>query len=311
MTASALAALNVRDILMPLPLPLWSSENNVNDWIPEAPLNGAARAENGGRLQRALDQYYLTPTDAALLNAVAAFRSAVETFSSTGVPPVCAGGAAGSHPTPEPCVEARRWMSSLTGMHFARKGVFENIPLDVVRLWWETGEAAVSANLIPRGRPVSHERRQQAAGWLYLAFSFAPTEFREENGYFGQFLQSEGYSHLATFTALRRMVGTGRVHTQQPSEPQWDGQRFWDGLLAVVRAPKSLKLSVALFVADYLIGRIEGGDRYSPEAAQLIEDSLRNIEQHTSEAPGPQSARLELSHRLARLDGLWRAALRN
>ena len=132
-------------------------------------------------------------------------------------------------------------MSTLAAQHFLRPSA-DAMPIEVVDLFWSTGEAAVTVYQRERTHPYSI-----AWGWLYLAYSFAPTRFREDNGYLGQFLQSDRFEWLATFTALRRMVDENDVHSGLAA------QRFWDAALAVNRAPFGQKANAAEFAYHFLI----------------------------------------------------------
>ena len=309
LTADRIKAIDLRQVVSPVDLMVWSSEGDTTDWMPDNPLPTTILQANGGAVRGLLDAYYTQPSQQALIQLVNEFRRFVRDTTG-GKSPLCYG-ETGSQPYADDCFDAMRWMSSLAALHFVRQGISEAIPLDVVRLWWATGEAAVSTNFVPRNRPVSARRRVATVGWLYLGFSYAPTEFREENGYLGQFLLSTGRPHLAMFSALRRMVGEGGVHVPNASEPEWDGQRFWDGALAVGRAPFELRAQAALFVLDYLVSRLEGGETYRTASQSIIDGSLQQIDRDIASLPASSdSLRAPLSARRARLGTLLSAAYR-
>ena len=125
--------------------------------------------------------------------------------------------------------------------------VTTDVPFEIAQVWWETGQAAVTLHF-------RHALEfSVGAQWLYLGFIFAPEDFREDAGYLGQFLVSAGHPRLATFTALRRMVGDGRAQAGR------DWQQYRDAFLAVTRSPNPLALPVARFAFTFLLERARGG----------------------------------------------------
>lgn len=293
LTADTLRALDLRTLAVPVALPRWSSERTGGDWMPDTPLDAALHDADGGILRERLAAYRAAPDDASLVALVTAFQRRVG-------PDLCYG-EVGAQPLADVCFEARRWMSSLAAMHFVRRGITEEIPIEVVRLWWQTGEASVSTNFVPITRRPDEVRIERTAAWLYLGFTYAPAEFREENSYLGQFLDAAGHPRLAMLTALRRMVADGRVHEPAPEEPFWDGQRFWDANLAVLRAPSELRLAAAAFVIDYLSARLNGGDRYRSETRALIESCIASMDEALEIASGTEPQKASARARLADL----------
>ncbi|NOT06700.1 MAG: hypothetical protein HOP28_00700 [Gemmatimonadales bacterium] len=260
LTPEALAAIDVRKLNAPLQLPLWSVENGDGDWLSDAALDPALVQYDGGALDAAIAAYRADPTTARLLQAVSRFETA------TRQPPSAAcEGITGAHVRPRACFEARRWMSAFAAVHFLRQRAAE-VPVEVIRLWWATGEASVTLFFFPPdGRRVE---RPAVAGWLYLGFSYAPTAFPEENGYLGQFTVSSGFPRLAVFTALRRMVGQGEVHFAGSN------QRFRDAFLAALRAPDEIKAEALRFAYRFLLRRLDAGERPS---TQLLSGARTNV----------------------------------
>jgi hypothetical protein len=241
LTADRIRAVDLRKLVVPIKLLSWSVDIDDNDWMPELPLPSEILNANNGAVRLAIDAYYATPTTDRLVAAIRAFRGS----STAGSNAVCAG-ITGAHTRPGPCFEARRWMSSLAGVHLLRNGQTESPPIEVVDLWWETGEVAVSLFF---SRGASPERHPMVYGWLYLAFTYAPHRFAEENGYLGQFLQSAGFPRVGAFAALRRMVEPGVARNNLDEVPV---HQFWDAHLAVTRAPSALRLDIYRFAVRYL-----------------------------------------------------------
>lgn len=237
MTAERLRAIDLRTTPVPLQMPLWSSEEDETDWLPREPVPEEVLQANDGALAAAIETYHASPGTPALLTAIERFVEA--TPADYGV---CQG-EVGAHENSVDCFEARRWMSAFAAIHFLQHEPGAEIPLPVIRLWWSTGEAAVTRYF----RYASDEPRRTVSAWLYLAFSYAPTAFAEESGYLGQFIQSDDRPRLAMLTALRRMVAEDGVHLTIPS------QRFRDADLAVTRGPIEWRADVLDFALRYLL----------------------------------------------------------
>lgn len=248
LTPEALRSIDPKEVAVSLGLPQWSSEPDESDWMPERPLPEEILSADGGAVRGALERYLASPTMDGLLEVIGHFRR-VTTDATLSAVPVCEGETA-AHTRPVECFEARRWMSSLAGVHVLRGDEGTPVPFEVARLWWEAGEAAVSHYFLTDPTPLRHP---DVARWLYLGFIFAPEAFPERNGYLGQFLQSSQLERLATFAMLRRMVGEGRAHQMH------DDQHYVDATNAVLRAPRELALDVAAFGHRVLLDRVKAG----------------------------------------------------
>lgn len=269
LTVDALRALDLRDIAVPVPFPLWSSEADESDWMPELPLLPELLSASGGALAGALEAYHADRTTDRLLTAIEVFGSVSRPAPDAGV---CAG-SAGDHARPVACFEARRWMASLAATHLLRAGEEREVPYEVARLWWDVGEAGVTAHF--RDDYVS---RTTVVAWLYLGSVFAPGGFPgptsgivEEAGYMGQFLQSLGLERVAVMVTLRRMVDDGAVHRDRPFHA------YWDLNLAATRAPRELMPDVLEWGLAYLLDEQARGVR--PEPADV--EHLRGIYEGT------------------------------
>lgn len=265
LTAARVRALDLRDLAVPLPFPLWSAEADESDWMPETPLPAELLSASGGALAGALEAYHADRTTDRLLAAVEVFEAVSRPESDTGV---CAG-SAGDHRRPVACFEARRWMGSLAATHLLRAGEEREVPYEVAQLWWDVGEAGVTAHF--RHDYVS---RTTVAAWLYLGSIFAPGGFPgptaglvEEAGYMGQFLQSLGLERVAVLVTLRRLVDDGPVHRDRPFHA------YWDLNLAATRAPRDLMADVVEWGLSYLLDLQAQGVR--PQSADV--EHLRGI----------------------------------
>lgn len=264
LTPAALRQIDVRTTPIPIRLPLWSVEEGDTDWLSDRPLDPELLDGNGGALRAAIESFNVAPNTGTLLQAIDRFHQVVR-----GSPGDVCDGAPGAQPRGRDCFEALRWMSALAGVHILRGGPGANIPPEVLQLWWDTGEAA---------RAVFHQEVAEhpfeiVSGWLYLAYSFAPTQFPDEGGYLEQFLWSRGLQRTATFTALRRMVAAEPIRDGQPA------QRFADGYVAAIRGPMELRAEIVRFALEYLIDWMDAGATLTEEdrtEARIMVDNLRD-----------------------------------
>lgn len=251
LTPAALRAIDVRNTPVALRFPLWSVEEAETDWLPDLPLDSALAEHADGALRAAVQAFQTDPSAGTLNAAIQRFRQASE---ASGGP--CAGPPSGEARARE-CFQARRWMSAMAAVDVLRNRTAPTeIPLEVLDLWWDTGKVAQSLFLQEPGQ----HPFDMVSGWLYLAYSFNPTRFRNEGGYLEQFLQLGGQPRMATFAALRRMVAAEDVHDPVPA------QRFSDAYVAAVRGPASLRAGVTRFAFEFLIDWLD-------DSGTLDEDS--------------------------------------
>jgi len=240
LTAAELRAIHPRDLEVPLGMPLWSLEGSDEDWMPERALPTDLLEYAGGALESAIDDYYASPSESNLLEAVKRFDEATKGFGR-----LCYTNEY------ERCFEARRWMASLGAMHYLRRGE-DRVPADVARVWWDVGESEIALQTIRSGEARVASFRN-GARWMYLAYSVQPEAFREPAGYMGTFLRSQGLDRTSLFATLRRMVGDGPAHAEHPD------QAIEDGRLAITRSDAGVGLGVSEFVFGHLVDRLEAG----------------------------------------------------
>ncbi len=257
LTAEALRAIDVRDLAVPLAMPEWSIEASTEDWMPDSPLPAQVLEHAGGSIRTALDAYYADPTEPNLLRVLAPFKAATE-----GPGMIC------WDYDPDPCFDARRWMASLGAQHYLRKGPDAEVPLEVVQVWWDVGRSAISLNGETgfEGEYDGFDRPTPStyiigARWTYLAYSYYPEAFNDDGGYMGVFIEEQGLNRVSTFAALRRMVGNGRAHQENPD------QFLQDGYLAIKSADPEVGIGVTEFVFRYYVDRLEAG---RPEGLNLM-----------------------------------------
>ncbi len=257
LTVDALRAVDPRDLPVPFDLPEWSNENSNEDWLPDSPLRGEILDYGGGAIGAALSDYYANPTETDLVRVLVGFDEASKS----------AGGLC-TWADIWPCFNARRWMSSFAAQHYLRSGRPESVPVEVAQIWWEVGESAIAQQSVARSQAERDRAFRNGTRWLYLGYIFAPEAFEEPAGYMGTFMSSfrdtstgeiRQFPRVATFAALRRMVGNGRAHQRNPV------QYFHDGRLATQRAPAEMKLDVAEFALTHFVERLQV-DGLSPSA---------------------------------------------
>jgi mono/diheme cytochrome c family protein len=237
LTPAGLRAIDVRNVSVPLRMPLWSVEEATTDWLPDVPLDSMLLEHAGGALRNAIEAYHAAPSPVALGTAIERFREASER------PDGPCFGQEGAEARARECFEARRWMSALAAVDALRRNPApDSVAVDVLDLWWDTGKVAQSVFFHEGGQ----HPLEMVASWLYMAWSFRPTRFSNEGGYLEQFLQLSGRQRMAAFTALRRMVAAEDVHEALPA------QRFGDAYIAAARCPQEIRAGVVRFAFEFL-----------------------------------------------------------
>lgn len=285
LSPEALRSIDPRELRVPLEMPGWSEESSLQDWMPDAPLPREVLDHDGGALRSGLDAYYADPTEDHLLQAVAAFEAAVE-----GPDRLC------EDSDPVPCFDARRWMASLGGQHYLRYGHTEDVPVEVAEVWWSVGESAIAlpGRLLHLDQPYEgfdrlSEHYILGARWMYLAFSFHPEAFNEPGRYMGAFLREAELDRVSVFVALRRMVGDGLAHRENPD------QVLQDGLIALESSDYAVAGGVAEFVFEYYLERFQQGlpEGLHLRGARELVDRAWTESQAKMHHDTPESARVE------------------
>lgn len=265
LTADDLRSADLRALPIPFRLSPWSDEEGESDWMPERPLPLGLLDAEGERVRTAVDTYFASPTTQHLVDAVATFRQV-----SVQPGQVCEGGVL-SLDRPLDCFEARRWFSALTAVHLLREGSGEP-DREIVRLWWEVGEAGVNVRFHEGGfgdldQP-AFERN--TLHWLFLSFQFQPDISPSEGGYLGQFSDND-FPRFATFTQLRRMVHEGELEAELPWLP------FRDALRALIRARHIFQDEVAVWAFSYILDRLENGLVLEGEDLDMARDEWSQV----------------------------------
>jgi hypothetical protein len=276
LTPDSLRGIDVRNLPVPLRMPLWSVEEADTDWLPDVPLDSALLEQpgsTGGTLRAAIAAFQTTPSPSALGAAIARFR---EVSERPGGP--CFG-QEGGEARARDCFEARRWLSALAALDILRNDPQpDTVPVDVLDLWWDTGKVAQAVFFQEGGR----HTYEMVASWLYLAYSFQPTRFSNEGGYLEQFLQLSGRQRMAAFAALRRMVATEDVHEALPA------QRFGDAYVAAVRGPPEMRTGVVRFAFEFLAQWLDRNPPLDPESRAEAELLVRRMYDDVSKLPPAQ-----------------------
>lgn len=240
LTPQALRAIDPRDIPIPLAFAQWSHEASDEDWLPDQPLPARLLNSGQGEIPASIAAYHADPTEGNLVTVLEIFDAVSKSPSG-----IC------TEMDPDRCFNARRWMSSLAAQHYLRVGEPESVPVAVAQVWWDVGESAIQQQTVARTAEDRARAFRNGGRWMYLGYSYAPEAFEEPAGYMGTFLISQDLYRVATFAALRRMVGNGRAHQRNPI------QYLHDGTLAAQRAPGEVTLGVTEFTLEHFVDRIQ------------------------------------------------------
>jgi mono/diheme cytochrome c family protein len=270
LTPADLRAIDVRDVSVPLRMPLWSVEEATTDWLPDVPLDSTLLDHEGGALRNAIEAFHAAPSPSSLGQAIARFREASER------PDGPCFGQEGGEARARGCFEARRWMSALAAVDLLRNDPApDTVPVDVLDLWWDTGKVAQAVFFIEGGQ----HTMDMVASWLYLAYSFRPTRFSNHGGYLEQFLQLSGRQRMAAFAALHRMVASDDVHEALPA------QRFADAYIAAVRCPQEMRAGIVRFAFEFLDDWLDRNAPLDPEGSAEATILVRQMYDDVSKLP--------------------------
>ena len=275
LTPAELAAIDPRDVPVAFPLPLWSSEADDTDWLPEEPISDAVLDHDAGSPivgapRPYLEAYYESHRIEDLVLAVRAATEAVFDKSFAGAP--CERMSTGDDR--RACFEALRWIASLAAQHTMRPGSSSDVPPEFSRAWWEVGNLLEG---LGAGTPVS-DLELNAAVWRYTGWLFDPANTRHSVGYGTGDLSRLGFPRHSTFHSLRAMVVR-----EETSVVPYDDLRE-----AVTHAPDGWVYDVAKFGYEYLLSRLEAhqypGDRLYPridvdEALSIVRTRVSDPQQ--------------------------------
>lgn len=283
LTPDQLLAMELRDLPIALPLLEWSMENSEQDWMPDRPLPETLLAAGSGALRSALDEYYERRSMPTLMAALDRFDEL--TRGEEDSDRVCAGAVA-FHTRADDCFDARRWMASLAAQHLLREGT-EDVPLRILDLWWDVGEAAVSQSFDRvRDPPARQAAYESSAKWLYLAWLHDPLRADDNPLYFPEQLRHAGFRRHVAFSMLYSMV----------LDPEgWDGARpYIFHLQTFHRVPEHWAYDVGLWGYEVLESYLDAGIR--PVGAGLVR-ALNTLEIADRLIAGPVQTNLTQEQR--------------
>jgi hypothetical protein len=279
LTTPQLAAIDPRNVQVAIRLPIWSDESTNTDWMPDVPLPAGVLDYSGGLVAEAIAGYRAAPTQANLLRAVNALRTADHASANPGAPCLLEDALRVKF---RECFDVRRWTSTLVALHMLRNGMDLNLGGQVHDVWWDVGNAARKS----RGDPTVPIANADVnwATWMFLGWSFDPSQ--HSTSYTGGGFRQLGLTRHATFVALRSLV----------ARPRNSLSVYEDMVNAVRFAPASWTTSVTIFGLRNLNERLTAGER--PANLAQIASALASVTTALSEAyrkvPVTDRAKLEV-----------------
>ena len=261
MTSERMLQIDVRDVAVAVPFPVWSLEETNLDWMPESSLPPDVLDYSSGWAGKALAAYYEEPTLDNLAVATARLRSAERTTKNPGAPCIMS---PTSRLEPDECFQTRRWIATLGAQHMIRNRSSEPIHTSVHDAWWDVGHAVRTALL----RDQAFENGiENWTSWMWLGWSYEPG--RHASIYLASGLQRMGYYRHATFHALRSMV----------ARPPNDHHPFSDVRTAAIYAPAHWTYESVAFGYRHLLERLEAGEL--PNASRVATAKAHVADAHT------------------------------
>lgn len=245
LTVTQLRAIAPQNVVIALPLPLWSDEASNLDWLPDSVMPDGLLDDAGGQPRTLLAAYHASPTTDNLLRALTALRAAERRSGNPAAPCVFNDAARWK---PRECFDARRWQASLVLQHLMRSGMTERIEARMHDTWWDVGIAAMQG-----GSRIDYAAENWAA-WTYLSWIVDPV--RQPSALTADGLVDLGLRRHATFVALRSLVS--RVLT--------DIEAYADIEAAANVATDAWVHDAVMFGLRALTERVETGDLPRPES---------------------------------------------
>jgi hypothetical protein len=243
MTTARLRAINPRQVAVAVKAPIWSDEVSNMDWMPDSPVPGEILDDQGGLARAAIAGYRAAPTKENLVRAVTALRNADRRIANLKAPCLLEDSLRVDYVQ---CFQLRRWTSSLVAQHLLRYGFSEQLDLSLHDVFWDVGNAARKS--IKNGISPIANARQNWAAWMYLSWSFDPSQ--HSSSYTGGGLSNSSLPRHATFVALRsevaRMARSANVYE--------------DARNAINFAPTAWAYNVATFGFNHLLERLNAGE---------------------------------------------------
>jgi hypothetical protein len=171
-TRDSLLATHIKDVRIPITLPLWSDEATAYDWVPgTGPFNGQLRSGvlNSALVQNALAQYRANPTIQNAGNLAGKISNSAHNEAIPDAP--CVYNASNwqtrfDSTAAQACADHLKWGANL----MYQTGVASGLHPDTIikrseGVWWETGHMFHKAQ--QRGRNIEL-RSLQTCAWIYL-----------------------------------------------------------------------------------------------------------------------------------------------
>lgn len=247
MTVAELQALDPRDVAVAVPFPLWSSEADELDWLPEEPLPEGILGFSDARSD--LEAYLRDLTSTSkLIEAARTLRDANLNGNNPDAPCVL-----GRWEFLE-CFEARRWIASLVAQHMLRMGIDEAVHTVFQNVFWDVGNVARHAVEESAAFPQGPENW---AYWEYLAWIFEPD--RQGTIYLSKALNDIDLWRHANFVSLKAAVDRGT-----------DSFETYKDVVEVARMSRaSWTFNATRFAFQFLIDGLKAGEK--PPASRTDE----------------------------------------
>jgi len=288
MTPEQLLSFDTANLTYAVAFPRWSEEESEFDWMPNQPLPVNLVADEDSVLHRLIEDYHLQPDLEALI-------SIARTFDYLSAKPgaVCEEGPI-LHKTPRPCFEAQRWVASLSAMHFLKYGQPDEIPVEILDLWWDVGQTSVSLTFND-GQISNFERnlrRRLSISWLMLSWAYDPVRIGVNTAYLAEFFKHVNLKRHSAFTGFYWMVSDPYAE---------DAMRPYDLFLQAIiglRLPDEWFFDATSWGYQALLGFLQQGIRPTQEESlelmnYFLESFQATIDEKRSELSQQQTTTLD------------------
>ena len=199
-TRTQLLAQDPRTIRIALPLPMWSDETSVYDWLPGNNVAGKLPAGVQAAAKPLLDQYETKPSIALAMKVALRIRALAHDKSIPDAP--CTYSSDLARYDAQKCVDVGEWTATFLYVEGVRSGDLHGAARLATSEWWETGHLYHKAQQFHRALPM---RDQLIAGWMHLGWMW-DRALRKKASYEAGPLTTLGLNRHATWMILRTMV---------------------------------------------------------------------------------------------------------
>ena len=200
LTRAQLLAQDPTRIAIALPLPMWSDEASVYDWLPGNSVSGKLPAGVQAAAQAVINQYEAQPSITLAMKVALRIRAQAHNKAIPDAP--CTYSSDLARYDAQKCADVGEWIAAFLYVEGVRSGDLHGAARVATPEWWETGHLFHKAQQFNRPLPM---RDQLIAGWMHLGWMWNRALNKKAHYEAGP-LAALGLNRHATWLILRTTV---------------------------------------------------------------------------------------------------------